>query len=227
MLARLSHIPNMMRLGHRLPSVLLFLSFIILTVYIYSRVPSLSNLSALTTQLNISHIKKSQSQAHLSRRPAQKAAILPISNVSATTIPPVTQSSPIAIPTPFTEKRYDSIFYYKTHKTGSSTLAHHLYKYLSRFQLTSLRAPGHIFMRTLRPEDGPPRVDAVIMHHMLFDRTLIESYLKKPPNLLITSLRLPLQRQISWFRQQNRHHEYKISNQSQSCTDTRNTTLLE
>lgn len=120
----------------------------------------------------------------------------------------------------FVEKRYDSIFYLKMHKTGSTLLAHHLSEYLKRHSLRSIKAPGHIFIsvqnnvteiQTATLDNGTTiaktdlvRADAIVRHHFNFDWDVILSYLKKPPKLVLTSMRLPLQRQLSWFRQQNR-----------------------
>lgn len=107
--------------------------------------------------------------------------------------------------TPFTEKRYDSVFYLKTHKTGSTTVAKLLYAYTRRHKLRTLKAPGHIFIS--KPNGSSNKVDAAVGHHFTFNWDIINSYLRKPPTLILTSLRLPLQRRLSWFRQQNRDLE--------------------
>lgn len=98
------------------------------------------------------------------------------------------------------------MLYVKTHKTGSTTVAHHLLRYLKRHRLRPLSAPGHIYIDSVNT-DARRRADAVVAHHMAFNRTVYESYLRREPELVLTSIRLPLQRQLSWFRQQNRQFE--------------------
>lgn len=105
----------------------------------------------------------------------------------------------------FSEKRYDSVFYLKTHKTGSTTVAKLLFAYTRRYKLRTLTAPGNVFISKVNPSSG--RVDAAVGHHFVFNWTVVNSYLRKPPTLVLTSMRLPLQRRLSWFRQQNRELE--------------------
>lgn len=128
--------------------------------------------------------------------------------------------TPALNPAPaFREKRYSSIFYFKTHKTGSTTIANTLYEYAKRHKLSTLTAPGHMLVSTPNPRPAV-RVHAVVGHHVVFDWPLILSYLRPDalqhvpaangsapvarPALVLTSFRLPMQRQISWFRQQNK-----------------------
>lgn len=55
---------------------------------------------------------------------------------------------------------------------------------------------------------------------------LLETYLRGKPEFIMTSIRLPLQRQLSWFRQQNRNAENpNVTATSPECA-TRNETLL-
>lgn len=108
----------------------------------------------------------------------------------------------------FSETRYDSTFYLKTHKTGSTTIARLLYSYTHRQKLKTLKAPGHIFIS--KPNPSSHKVDAAVGHHFAFNWDIIHSYLHRPPSLILTSLRLPLQRRLSWFRQQNREFESLI-----------------
>lgn len=106
---------------------------------------------------------------------------------------------------PFVEKRYDSIFYLKTHKTGSTTVAKLLYHYVRRHNLATVRAPGHLFIS--KPNTSSRKVDAAVGHHFAFSWEIIMTYLRKKPTLVLTSMRLPLQRRLSWFRQQHRDFE--------------------
>lgn len=129
------------------------------------------------------------------------AALLPSSsNVSTTSESAFSRSS-------FKEKRYDSIFYLKTHKTGSTTIASLLYDYIHRQKLTSIQYPSNIYISKPNINEATKRANAIVGHHFLFDNNVINSYLIKQPTLIMTSLRLPLQRRLSWFRQQNRNLE--------------------
>lgn len=121
---------------------------------------------------------------------------------------------------PFFERRYPSAFYLKTHKTGSTTVAHQLLSYARRHGLTTLSAPGNVYIRVKNPNKG--RVDAIVSHHVAFSWDIIHTYLHMTPTLRLTSIRLPLQRQLSWFRQQNRQHE----NMHLEGCDMKNDTLL-
>jgi hypothetical protein len=67
----------------------------------------------------------------------------------------------------------------------------------------------------------------MVAHHATFDVQMLETYLKGPPEFLLTALRLPLQRQLSWFRQQNRNAENPVINASSPACVTRNETLLK
>lgn len=134
------------------------------------------------------------------------------------TLPDLTTSSFDSL----SEPKYSSIFYLKTHKTGSTTIKYHLLNYMNRHKLQSISAPGHIFISSMNPK---PRVraDGIVAHHMVFNRTVYESYLRQAPELILSSIRLPLQRQVSWFRQQNNQFE---DMDIENCTLGQNLTLL-
>lgn len=66
----------------------------------------------------------------------------------------------------------------------------------------------------------------MVAHHAIFEKEVVNSYLKGPSEFVLTSIRLPLQRQLSWFRQQNRHAENPSANASSPECAPRNDTLL-
>ena len=121
-----------------------------------------------------------------------------------TTTPPLINASRNAADLP-PERKYTSLFYLKTHKTASTSVARLLYSYARRHKLSTLQRPGEIFITS--PNHRGDRSDAIVGHHMVYNWTVINSYLRRPPDLVLTSIRLPLQRQLSWFRQQNREFD--------------------
>lgn len=203
-----------------LPGLLQVFVLVLLSLYLPSAIQSLRK-PFMSSALSSSHTNATQ-PVNSSSSSTSPSSVL--SSVLINLLPRATNTS--SITQPFKEKKYDSIFYLKTHKTGSTTVAHHLLKYTRRFRLTSLSGPGHKYYSSPRTPNGPPLADTIVAHHMSFDRRVIDTYLKKSPQLYLTSIRLPLQRQISWFRQQNKQHEY--SNQDiTECDRKPNATMLQ
>lgn len=127
--------------------------------------------------------------------------------------------------TNFTERKVKSMFYLKTHKTGSTSIASSLLEYCRRHGLSTVSAPGNIYIRDRNPSDGR-KADALVAHHAVFTLEILSSYLKSSPEVILTSIRLPLQRQLSWFRQQNKQFESEEITASSIECDTKNETLL-
>lgn len=122
----------------------------------------------------------------------------------------------------FREKRYSSVFYYKTHKTASTTISSTLIKYARRHKLSPHYAPGRIYMNF--PNKSGKKYDMIALQHMPFSYKLLDTYLKTRPKLIITSIRKPVSRAISWFRQQNKD---VASIEDDQCKESNKNKLLE
>lgn len=111
----------------------------------------------------------------------------------------------------FNETLHRNVFYLKTHKSGSSAVANALLRYCNRMRLShALHLPTTTYVVAANLQ--AKRVDCFVTHHAAYDAATLATYLKGRPQFLLTSLRLPMQRQLSWFRQQNRDWDTRLGN---------------
>lgn len=126
----------------------------------------------------------------------------------------------------FKEKLHRNVFYLKTHKSGSSAVAKALLRYCDRMRLShTLRLPTTTYV--VGGNLGSNRIDCFVTHHAAYDAEMLATYLKGRPDFVLTSLRLPMQRQLSWFRQQNKDWDARLGNvTSTECGSATSDALL-
>ncbi|PXF41746.1 hypothetical protein BWQ96_08535 [Gracilariopsis chorda] len=110
-------------------------------------------------------------------------------------------SRPVSPPVPPPEERvHRPIFYLKMHKTASTTISRALKLYAGRHGLSISTASGLRYI--IEPNPTSNRYDIIALQHMAFNFEILDTFLTERPNLILTSIRHPTDRAVSWFRQQ-------------------------
>ncbi|KAI0564262.1 Galactose-3-O-sulfotransferase [Gracilaria domingensis] len=98
------------------------------------------------------------------------------------------------------ERVHRPIFYLKMHKTASTTISRALARYATRHGLSISRASGRTYIT--KPNPSSSRFDVIALQHMPYNLELLDTFLNGRPNMVLSSIRHPTDRAVSWFRQQ-------------------------